>query len=194
MYDSKQPTKDEKQIKDFMVAKYEKKKYYSDPGLQNEQNGIQSSSKPPSFTAVTTTTYQVIILAYFIDMCCFFYMHTFIYLQKPSNDVSSPAINTSSSNKFEFFKEEPHNQNQSPIQTSQSFANFDNNPAFSTCFDTTNFDTSNFDNLNFDTSNFDTSDFDTSNNIGKYYKHDEVKFTINYKMECIVSVNIQNRF
>jgi len=60
MYDSKQPTKDEKQIKDFMVAKYEKKKYYCDPvsqNEQNEQNGVQTS-KSPIVTNVTTT-YEV---------------------------------------------------------------------------------------------------------------------------------------
>jgi len=48
MYDSKLPTKDEKQIKDFMVAKYEKKMYYCDPV---SQNGMQSK---PTVTAITT--------------------------------------------------------------------------------------------------------------------------------------------
>jgi len=58
-------------------------------------------------------------------------------LQKPSNDIT-PAINISSPNKFEFAKEELPIQNQSPIQIAQSFANFDNNPAFSSSFDTLN--------------------------------------------------------
>lgn len=57
MYDSKQPTKDEKQIKDFMVAKYEKKMYYSDPVSQKLTNGVQSK---PTITTVTSS-YQVII-------------------------------------------------------------------------------------------------------------------------------------
>lgn len=56
------------------------------------------------------------------------------YLQKPSDDITL-AINIPSSNKFEFLKEELPKQNQSPIQSSQSFANFDNNPAFPTSFD-----------------------------------------------------------
>lgn len=60
-----------------------------------------------------------------------------MYLQKPSEDIT-PAIDISLPNKFEFLKEEISNQNQSPIQTSQSFANFDNNPAFSTFFDSSN--------------------------------------------------------
>lgn len=55
MYDSKQPTKDEKQIKDFMVSKYEKKMYYSDPVSQKSSNGIQSK---PTVTTVTPS-YQV---------------------------------------------------------------------------------------------------------------------------------------
>lgn len=55
MYDSNQPTKDEKQIKDFMVAKYEKKMYYSDLVTQKLNNGIQTK---PSVTPVTTN-YQV---------------------------------------------------------------------------------------------------------------------------------------
>ncbi|XP_025425504.1 arf-GAP domain and FG repeat-containing protein 1 isoform X1 [Sipha flava] len=110
MYDSTQPTKDEKQIKDFMVAKYEKKMYYSDPVSQKLNNGIQAKS---------TVTTPIITAAY----------------EKPIN-ITTPAINISSPNKFEFFKEEPLAQNhQSPIQTAQSFANFDNNPAFSTSFD-----------------------------------------------------------
>lgn len=74
MYDSKQPTKDEKQIKDFMIAKYEKKKYYSDSASQNIQNGVQSS-KPSTVTTVTTT-YQVNILI-FINL--YYYLCTFIY-------------------------------------------------------------------------------------------------------------------
>lgn len=56
-YDSKQPTKDEKQIKDFMVDKYEKKMYYTDPVSQKLSNGVQSK---PTITAVTSN-YQVII-------------------------------------------------------------------------------------------------------------------------------------
>jgi len=51
MYDSKQPTKDEKQIKDFMVAKYEKKMYYSDLVSQKLNNGIQSK---PIVTTIST--------------------------------------------------------------------------------------------------------------------------------------------
>lgn len=42
MYNSKQATKDEKQVKDFMIAKYEKKTYYSDPVPQKLQNGFES--------------------------------------------------------------------------------------------------------------------------------------------------------
>lgn len=51
MYDSKQPTNDEKQIKDFMVAKYEKKMYYSDQVSQKLSNGIQTR---PTVTNITT--------------------------------------------------------------------------------------------------------------------------------------------
>lgn len=76
----------------------------------------------------------------------------YIYLQKPNNDIT-PAINISSPNKFEFFKEEPQDQIQSPVQASQSFANFDNNPAFPTSFD------------------------DTSDNIGMY-NSDKIRFIV----------------
>jgi len=51
MYDTKQPTKDEKQIKEFMVAKYEKKMYYSDQVSQKLNNGIQAT---PAVTTLTT--------------------------------------------------------------------------------------------------------------------------------------------
>lgn len=54
MYDSNQPTKDEKQIKDFMVAKYEKKMYYSDQVSKKLSNGSTQSN--PS----VTTNHQVI--------------------------------------------------------------------------------------------------------------------------------------
>lgn len=52
MHGSKQPTKDEKQIKDFMVDKYEKKIYYFDSVSQKIDNGIQSK---PVVTNVTST-------------------------------------------------------------------------------------------------------------------------------------------
>ncbi|XP_060857295.1 arf-GAP domain and FG repeat-containing protein 1 isoform X2 [Metopolophium dirhodum] len=110
MYDSKQPTKDEKQIKEFMVAKYEKKMYYSDQVSQKLNNGTQAR---PAVTTFTTN-----------------------HQNTSTTTTTTPAINISSPNKFEFLKEEPSNQNQSPIQTSQSFANFENNPVFSTSFDT----------------------------------------------------------
>lgn len=67
MYDSKQPTKDEKQIKEFMIAKYEKKMYYSDPVSQKLNNGIQT--KPTVTTA--TTTYQVNICSYSFNVIYF---------------------------------------------------------------------------------------------------------------------------
>lgn len=56
MYDSKQPTKDEKQIKDFMIAKYEKKMYYTDPVSEKVQNETQSKS-------IVTTNGQVIVIS-----------------------------------------------------------------------------------------------------------------------------------
>jgi len=51
MYDSKQPTKDEKQIKELMVEKYEKKMYYSDQVSQKLNNGIHAR---PTVTTVST--------------------------------------------------------------------------------------------------------------------------------------------
>lgn len=73
-------------------------------------------------------------------------IYKYVTILQTSNNIVTPAINISSSNKFEFLKEEPPNQNQISIQTSQSFANFDNNPAFSTSFD-----------------------FDSPKNVGMYY-------------------------
>jgi hypothetical protein len=64
MYDSTQPTKDEKQIKDFMVAKYEKKMYYSDPVSQKLNNGIQAKSTVT--TPIITAAYEVNINYIFI--------------------------------------------------------------------------------------------------------------------------------
>lgn len=58
MYDSKQPTNDEKQIKEFMVAKYEKKMYYTDPVSQKSNDGFQT--KPTASTV--TSNYQVNII------------------------------------------------------------------------------------------------------------------------------------
>lgn len=67
--------------------------------------------------------------------CYNIYIFINMYLQIHNKD-NTPAINISpTQNKFEFFKEEPSSESQFPIQTSQSFANFDNNPAFSTYFD-----------------------------------------------------------
>lgn len=57
MYDSKQPTNNEKQIKEFMVAKYEKKIYYTDPVSQKSNDDIQTK---PTVTTVTSN-YQVSI-------------------------------------------------------------------------------------------------------------------------------------
>lgn len=56
MYGSKQLTKDEKQIKDFMVDKYERKIYYSDPASKKLDNDVQSI---PTNTTVSSTTYEV---------------------------------------------------------------------------------------------------------------------------------------
>lgn len=129
MYDSTQPTKDEKQIKDFMVSKYEKKLYYSDPVSQKPKNGIQSN---PTITT-TTTTYQVMKFIWILSWIN--NINSCIYFQKPSSISNpTPAIDISP-NKFEFFKEDFSNQNPSPTQASQSFANFDNNPAFPTSFE-----------------------------------------------------------
>lgn len=58
MYDSNHPTKDEKQIKDFMVAKYEKKMYYSDHVSKKLQNGTESNHS-------VTANHQVI--KWFLD-------------------------------------------------------------------------------------------------------------------------------
>lgn len=73
MYDSQQPTKDEKQIKEFMVAKYEKKLYYSDPVPQKLKNGIQT--KP---TVTTNTTHPVNVFNYF-DVTLILILYLFTY-------------------------------------------------------------------------------------------------------------------
>ncbi|XP_050527092.1 uncharacterized protein LOC126897487 isoform X2 [Daktulosphaira vitifoliae] len=100
-YDIEQSTKDEKQIKDFMIAKYEKKIYYSDPISQKPRNGFQSKVNVAQSNILNNQNL---------------------------NGVAS-TITTSTPTKFDIFKEEL------AVQSSPSFANFDNNPVFLNSFD-----------------------------------------------------------
>lgn len=143
--DTQLPTKDEQQIKDFMIAKYERKRYYLDPSIAPTVNGNSSGSMSPASKPSTPSAQTKV-------------QSTPVSLPTPSitthppsslniknntsqvnnnNDINSftpePLFNADFSNLANATPSDPFSSvsqtNSSSVQS--SFANFDNNPIFS---------------------------------------------------------------
>ncbi|PNF42799.1 hypothetical protein B7P43_G13609 [Cryptotermes secundus] len=134
-------TKDEQQIKDFMVAKYEKKRYYLEPSIVKNNGsagfsppGTQTHSRtstPTHASSVTTPTSNIKPLSSLLGS----------QAKSLKLNVQTSTIATSenmftpdhSSNEFlvDFGSADPFSSsNQTSVATQPSFANFENNPIF----------------------------------------------------------------
>lgn len=145
-------TKDEQQIKDFMVSKYEKKRYYLEPSAAAIKNngsvgfsppGTQPQSRtgtpihiatPPktSIAAVATTASDIKPLSSLLGS------HTKSLTLNVQTSVTSSSDNMftpdKSSSEFlaDFGSADPFSSSSqvAPASTQPSFANFENNPIF----------------------------------------------------------------
>uniref|UniRef100_A0A1B6HKX1 Arf-GAP domain-containing protein n=1 Tax=Homalodisca liturata TaxID=320908 RepID=A0A1B6HKX1_9HEMI len=149
LLDSQQPTKDEQQIKDFMIAKYERKRYYIDPAvasaISKTTNGnspspskslipSQSASVTPALPTNTAVHPHPTTLAFKAptpQTNC----NTNMFTPEPFADFSNLSIPPPC---------DPFNSSQSaaaPTSAAQpSFANFDNNPVFNNSSSTASLD------------------------------------------------------
>jgi len=124
------PTKDEQQIKDFMVAKYERKRYYLDPAvastLDKPVNGSARKPPTPSEPAkVTSSSVQPPPPASLAFKPPSSQTNNNVFTPEPFADFNNLSIPPPC---------DPFNSSQSavaPASSQQSFANFDNNPIFS---------------------------------------------------------------
>ncbi|XP_072157462.1 uncharacterized protein drongo isoform X4 [Bemisia tabaci] len=146
LHSTDQPTKDELQIKDFMISKYEKKRYYVDPsvalsisGFDVKSNGSSSRYPPPrtvssspvisgTITAPLTTPSNTLQLRTTKITSSPVTNHPFI----PNDDKSFYASNFRSA----LAPQDPFNSlanmaGDSVSSSEASFANFDKNPIFS---------------------------------------------------------------
>lgn len=137
-------TKDEQQIKDFMVAKYEKKRYYLEPSMKNigttgfspPTTQTHSRTGTPTHaaavaTTVTTPTSDIKPLSSLLGS----QVKPLKLNVKSSAPTSSENMFTPDcpSNKFvaDFGSADPFSSStQTSVTTQPSFANFDNNPIF----------------------------------------------------------------
>ncbi|XP_039279482.1 arf-GAP domain and FG repeat-containing protein 1 isoform X2 [Nilaparvata lugens] len=128
--DNEPPTKDEQQIKDFMISKYEQKRYHLSPS--NSSNGVALAQQTRHSHAVSTSALS----------------HPSSLALKPppqqvngSSNSSSKNINNNNSTSNAFTPDQLFNADfskvtQDPFSSSStaapeaSFANFDNNPIF----------------------------------------------------------------
>lgn len=145
--DTQLPTKDEQQIKDFMIAKYERKRYYLDPSVAPTVNGNSSGNMSPASKPSTPSAQTKVRST----------VSTPVSLPTPSIATHLPSLNVknntsqvNNNNNINSFTPEPlfnadfsnlanvtpsdpfssvSQANSSSVQP--SFANFDNNPIFS---------------------------------------------------------------
>lgn len=145
--DTQLPTKDEQQIKDFMIAKYERKRYYLDPSVAPTVNGNSSGNMSPASKPSTPSAQTKVQST----------VSTPVPLPAPSIAPHLPSLNVknntsqvNNNNNINSFTSEPlfnadfsnlanvtpsdpfssvSQANSSSVQA--SFANFDNNPIFS---------------------------------------------------------------
>ncbi|KDR15368.1 Arf-GAP domain and FG repeats-containing protein 1 [Zootermopsis nevadensis] len=141
-------TKDEQQIKDFMIAKYEKKRYYMEPSVVKNDgsagfspSGTQTNSHTGTPTHVASVTTSTAVTTPTSDIKP---LSSLLGSQvKPLNLNVQTSVTNSSENMFtpdrlsneflaDFGSPDPFNSStQSTSLASQpSFANFENNPIF----------------------------------------------------------------
>ncbi|XP_069692417.1 arf-GAP domain and FG repeat-containing protein 1 isoform X2 [Periplaneta americana] len=144
-------TKDEQQIKDFMVAKYEKKRYYLEPSAAAKNNGSVGFSPPGTqpqsrtgtpihvATPATTTTTTVTTIASDIKPLSILLgsqaksltLNVQTSVTLPDDNMFTPD---KPSNEFlaDFGSADPFSSSSQVVSasTQPSFANFENNPIF----------------------------------------------------------------
>uniref|UniRef100_A0A1B6LKD6 Arf-GAP domain-containing protein n=1 Tax=Graphocephala atropunctata TaxID=36148 RepID=A0A1B6LKD6_9HEMI len=139
LLDAQQPTKDEQQIKDFMIAKYERKRYYIDPAVasaisKNVNGNSPSPSKPNTPSQSTNATPA-------LPTNTAVHPHPTTLAFKAPTPQTNSNTNMFTPEPFADFSNlsipppcDPFNSSQSaaaPTSATQpSFANFDNNPVF----------------------------------------------------------------
>uniref|UniRef100_A0A1B6F142 Arf-GAP domain-containing protein n=1 Tax=Cuerna arida TaxID=1464854 RepID=A0A1B6F142_9HEMI len=148
LLDSQQPTKDEQQIKDFMIAKYERKRYYIDPAVASAISKTTNGNSPsPSKSLIPSQSANVTPALP---------TNTAVHPHPTTLAFKAPTPQTSNTNMFtpEPFADfsnlsipppcDPFNSSQSaaaPTSAAQpSFANFDNNPVFNNSSSTASLD------------------------------------------------------
>ncbi|KAJ9579785.1 hypothetical protein L9F63_004570 [Diploptera punctata] len=145
-------TKDEQQIKDFMIAKYEKKRYYLEPSVATKNNGsvgfsppgTQNSSRTSTPTHVVSTASSTVVTTSSITTTASDIKPLSSLLGSQARSLNlnvQTSVTTSSDNMFtpdkssnEFladFGSDPFSSStQVTAATQPSFANFENNPIF----------------------------------------------------------------
>uniref|UniRef100_A0A1B6CHX6 Arf-GAP domain-containing protein n=1 Tax=Clastoptera arizonana TaxID=38151 RepID=A0A1B6CHX6_9HEMI len=133
--DNQLPTKDEQQIKDFMIAKYERKRYYVDPAIAatlngNATNGSSSPLSKPSTPNFQMKTKHLPLLTTTIPNPNSLALNVAPTTQVVTNNAfpPEPSFNADFSNLENITPSDPFSSSTSTTQS--SFANFDNNPAF----------------------------------------------------------------
>ncbi|KAJ8930482.1 hypothetical protein NQ314_016709 [Rhamnusium bicolor] len=115
------PTGDEQAVKDFMVEKYERRRYYLDPGLGKPElpntrplTQLVSDPKPLKVNGVNGTVQP-----------------QSTHRTRPEVNKNNNAIFVADFDKADIFSSTGNSNLQTAQQNGTSFANFDNNPVFS---------------------------------------------------------------
>lgn len=144
--DNEPPTKDEQQIKDFMISKYERKRYHLSPSNSSVSN---SNGLPSTNSTAQAKTSQIVSTQSSVSTSALPHPSS-LALKPPPQQVNGNAScnssskninnnNNSSSNAFtpdQLFNADFSKVTQDPFSSSSpaipeaSFANFDNNPIF----------------------------------------------------------------
>ncbi|XKL60583.1 hypothetical protein PGB90_007640 [Kerria lacca] len=135
LYDSEIPTSDEQQIKDFMIAKYEKKRYYVDPSTTTHCaiNFANGSRTPSSLSSASSSSHNSPPSQNLSDSS------SKLHCSLRSNSLNTNSVTSSTSSRFIVtnFESSVSSINffdlpgiDSSANSETSFANFDNNPAF----------------------------------------------------------------
>ncbi|KAK7575495.1 hypothetical protein V9T40_011781 [Parthenolecanium corni] len=158
LYDSEIPTSDEQQIKDFMTAKYEKKRYYVDPSSIATHSVVHfaNGSRTPSSLSSTSSSSHNSPSSHNLSDSSTKLLNTVVRTQtqqqssslsssKTSNSVTSNGSSQLFAANFESPLTSSSSQSSSIVDpfgscgmdtsasSETSFANFDNNPAFDAC-------------------------------------------------------------
>lgn len=141
LYDSEIPTSDEQQIKDFMIAKYEKKRYYVDPASSNTHcvlNFGNGSRTPSSLSSTSSSSHNSPSSQHLSDSSS--KIQSTCTLRSQPSKITSVTSNGNSQLFTSNFESpvssaplvDPFGSSgmDSSSSSETSFANFDNNPAF----------------------------------------------------------------